>query len=116
MEELEAVVKLYRERILEEEKAVEDSVEEIEGVFKLHRERIKLLEEETEESSETNVDLYTKSEPLKEIETVEEMKNVANLSEESKTEKCDKKEWNVAEEDSEIERLKRRIAYDTSNS
>ena len=116
VEELEAVVKLYRERILEEEKAVEDSVEEIEGVFKLHRERIKLLEEETEESSETNVDLYTKSEPLKENETVEELKNVANLSEESKTEKCDKKEWNVAEEDSEIERLKRRIAYDTSNS
>merc|ERR1719397_1328287 len=41
VKELEEVVKLYRERIVEE-KAVEDSVEEeLEGVVKLHRERLK---------------------------------------------------------------------------
>jgi len=53
VEELEAVVKLYRERLLEE-KVVEDSVEEEleEGVVKLHRERLKLIEEERQELTE----------------------------------------------------------------
>merc|ERR1712228_1081188 len=49
VEELEEVVKFYRERLIEE-KAVEDSVKEEleEGVVKLHRERLKLIEEERE--------------------------------------------------------------------
>ena len=52
VEELEAVVKLYRERIVEE-KAVEDSVEELEkGVVKLNRERLKLIVDETEDVTE----------------------------------------------------------------
>ena len=52
VEELEEVVKLYRERIVEE-KAVEDSVEELEkGVVKLNRERLKLIEDETEDVTE----------------------------------------------------------------
>ena len=73
VEELEAVVKLYREKMVEE-KAVEDSVEELYG------ERIKLFEEETEEGSETFVDLYTKSTRLGEKETVaEELESVVNL-------------------------------------
>ena len=52
VEELEAVVKFYRERLIEE-KAVEDSVkEELEGVAKLHRERLKLIEKEREDIAE----------------------------------------------------------------
>lgn len=73
VEELEAVVKLYREKMVEE-KAVEDSVEELYG------EGIKLFKEETEEGSETFVDLYTKSTRLGEKETVaEELESVVNL-------------------------------------
>ena len=43
---------------------------------------------------------------------------VLNEAKSSKIEKCSKKEQNVAEEDSEIEieRLKRRLTNDTSNS
>ena len=71
VEELEEVVKFYRERLIEE-KAVEDSVKEEleEGVVKLHRERLKLIEKEREDIAE----------------------------------------------DSEIERLKQRLANDTSCS
>lgn len=134
VEELEAVVKLYREKMVEET-AVEDSEEE------LYSERIKLLEEETEEGSETFVDLYTKSTRREEKETIaeelesvvnhyEERNEVSNLYEEnskdkaavmnkagaSKIEKCPQKKWNVAEEDSDIERLKQRLENDTSDS
>ena len=138
VEELEAVVKLYREKMVEE-KAVEDSVEELYG------EGIKLFKEETEEGSETFVDLYTKSTRLGEKETVaEKLESVFNLDEErnevsnlygenmklmekdkaavmnkaeaSKIEKCPQKKWNVAEEDSDIERLKQRLENDTSDS
>ena len=53
VEELEEVVKFYRERLIEE-KAVEDSVKEEleEGVVKLHRERLKLIEKEREDIAE----------------------------------------------------------------
>ena len=72
VEELEAVVKVYRERLIEEKGVnVQDAVEE------------------AEEGSETIVN--------------------------TTIEKCPKKKWNVAEEDSNIERMKQ-LENDTSDS
>ena len=61
VEELEAVVKLYRERIkLKEEEAREDSVEEkFEDVVKLYRERI-IEEKAVEDSAEGELEAVVK--------------------------------------------------------
>ena len=72
VEELEAVVKVYRERLIEEK-----------GV------NVQNAVEEAEEGSETIVD--------------------------TTIEKCPKKKWNVAEEDSNIERMKQ-LKYDMPDS
>ena len=41
---------------------------------------------------------------------------VMNKAEASKIEKCPQKKWNVAEEDSDLERLKQRLDNDTPDS